>query len=62
MPFTAYLIGTNFYSNAIQSDKLIFCNNFENFTNEFSKTDSKNNMILIKGSRGMALERVLELI
>jgi UDP-N-acetylmuramoyl-tripeptide--D-alanyl-D-alanine ligase len=60
--FTAYLIGTNFYSNAIQNDKLIFCNNFEDFTNEFSKTNNKNNMILIKGSRGMALERVLELI
>ena len=37
------LFKNNNYSNAIQNDKLIFCNNFEDFTNEFSKTDNKNN-------------------
>lgn len=57
-----YLIGKYFYETKITSDKLQFFETFDVFA-EFLKTiHFKENTILIKGSRGMALERTLEFI
>lgn len=54
-----FLIGTRFY--ATQRKTAISFNTFEDFKNHFKKSDFQNQTVLIKGSRGMALERVLEL-
>lgn len=57
-----YLIGKHFYETKVVSDKLQFFETFDVFA-EFLKTiHFKENTILIKGSRGMALERTLEFI
>ena len=39
-----------------------FFENFENFVTFFKANQPKDSLILIKGSRGMALEKTLELI
>jgi UDP-N-acetylmuramoyl-tripeptide--D-alanyl-D-alanine ligase len=54
-----FLIGTRFY--ATQRKTAVSFNTFEDFKNHFKKSDFQNQTVLIKGSRGMALERVLEL-
>jgi UDP-N-acetylmuramoyl-tripeptide--D-alanyl-D-alanine ligase len=54
-----YLIGTRF--NATQRKMAISFNTFEEFKVQFKSSDFQNQIVLIKGSRGMALERVLEL-
>lgn len=56
----AYLIGENFYKT--KGSQLKF-KNFEEFKEAFPRTLKKNkdDLFLIKGSRGMALERTLEL-
>lgn len=55
-----YLIGENFNRVTIKEDKIEKYSSFENFKSNFKKIN--NSTILIKGSRGMALERVLELL
>lgn len=55
-----YLIGENFHKTETKNSKVSIYKNFESLKNSFPKvTDST---LLIKGSRGMALERILELI
>ncbi|WP_394773682.1 UDP-N-acetylmuramoyl-tripeptide--D-alanyl-D-alanine ligase [Flavobacterium sp.] len=57
-----YLIGKYFYENKVDKDNIKFFETFDDFV-AFIKTISfKENTILIKGSRGMALERTLEYI
>ena len=55
-----YLIGENFNKIYSKNDKIEIFSSFENFKLNFKEI--KNSTILIKGSRGMALERVLELL
>ncbi|SFZ89332.1 UDP-N-acetylmuramoyl-tripeptide--D-alanyl-D-alanine ligase [Flaviramulus basaltis] len=55
-------IGENFYKSKTQSEKILKYNSFESFKNTFDVSEIKNSIFLIKGSRGMALERVIELI
>jgi len=55
-----YLIGENFNRVTIKEDKIEKYYSFENFKSNFKEIS--NSTILIKGSRGMALERVLELL
>ncbi|WP_426063377.1 UDP-N-acetylmuramoyl-tripeptide--D-alanyl-D-alanine ligase [Flavobacterium sp. DSP2-3-1] len=57
-----YFIGLAFYKNTIEKDNFWFYDTFESFSNDFSETKLSNSTILIKGSRGMALERTLEFI
>jgi len=57
-----YFIGNHFYANKIDSEFLFFFENFENFAEKLKEEKLENKMILIKGSRGMALERALELL
>lgn len=57
-----YFVGSAFYESKIEKDNFWFYDTFESFSNDFSKTKLNNVTILIKGSRGMALERTLEFI
>ncbi len=57
-----YLIGENFYKTISNSKKIERFKNFEDFKNVFAKTNIQNSTLLIKASRGMALERVLDLL
>lgn len=55
-----YFIGKHFFEN--KNDKSAFFENFEALENHLTSQSIANETILIKGSRGMALERILNLI
>ncbi|PKB17265.1 UDP-N-acetylmuramoyl-tripeptide--D-alanyl-D-alanine ligase [Flavobacterium sp. 5] len=57
-----YFIGKDFCQNKIAKSNFFFFENFEDFSEVIKNKKIVNNMILIKGSRGMALERTLELL
>ncbi|MFL9845285.1 UDP-N-acetylmuramoyl-tripeptide--D-alanyl-D-alanine ligase [Flavobacterium rhizosphaerae] len=59
---TVYFAGTFFYSNRNNESNRHFYKNFEDLADGVSNTRHRGSTILIKGSRGMALERVLEVI
>ncbi|MBU3823071.1 UDP-N-acetylmuramoyl-tripeptide--D-alanyl-D-alanine ligase [Flavobacteriaceae bacterium XHP0103] len=54
-------VGENFFKSNINSKKVKQYKSFTDFKNEFNPSEIKKTTILIKGSRGMALERVLDL-
>ncbi|MFI1771823.1 UDP-N-acetylmuramoyl-tripeptide--D-alanyl-D-alanine ligase [Thalassobellus citreus] len=55
-------VGENFYKSNLNSKKTDKFNSFDAFKECFAPSLIKNTSFLIKGSRGMALERSLELI
>lgn len=55
------LIGEHFYNTQVPDSTLCF-RSFKDFKENFNTFQFENNMFLIKGSRGMALERVLDLL
>jgi UDP-N-acetylmuramoyl-tripeptide--D-alanyl-D-alanine ligase len=55
-----YFVGADFYANKIGHLNFKFFEDFDNLNNYLKDIEIKNSYILIKGSRGMALERVLE--
>jgi len=57
-----YFIGNDFYANKIQNEKCHFFLTFEDFAANFNEIKITNSLILIKGSRGMELERTLKLL
>ena len=57
-----YFVGKDFFKNKIEKPNFHFYENFEQFSNSLENKNWRNNTILIKGSRGMALERTLEYI
>jgi UDP-N-acetylmuramoyl-tripeptide--D-alanyl-D-alanine ligase len=57
-----YLIGKNFFKITVNNSKLQVFETYENFKEFLTKEKIENATILIKASRGMALERVLELL
>ncbi|TPG39307.1 UDP-N-acetylmuramoyl-tripeptide--D-alanyl-D-alanine ligase [Flavobacterium pectinovorum] len=57
-----YLIGKYFYENRISNSNIYFFESFDAFAEYLKTIHFKENTILIKGSRGMALERTLEYI
>lgn len=57
-----YFIGKDFYQNKIEKDNFHFYETFESFSKALKEYKFENKMILIKGSRGMALERTLEIL
>jgi UDP-N-acetylmuramoyl-tripeptide--D-alanyl-D-alanine ligase len=59
---TCYLVGNDFYKNEIFNENLKFFETFEMLSDYLKEHLPKDNLILIKGSRGMALERILELL
>lgn len=59
---TTYFIGKNFFANKISNDHLNFYESFDDFKSYIKKVKPIEKTILIKGSRGMALERTLDII
>ncbi|WP_264566585.1 UDP-N-acetylmuramoyl-tripeptide--D-alanyl-D-alanine ligase [Flavobacterium sp. N3904] len=57
-----YFIGKDFFQNKVNSSSCLFFDSFDSFSLSIKGIDFDHNMILIKGSRGMALERTLEFI
>ncbi|WP_395059418.1 UDP-N-acetylmuramoyl-tripeptide--D-alanyl-D-alanine ligase [Flavobacterium sp.] len=57
-----YFVGKDFFKSKIEKENLHFFDTYENFEKNFKTVNPKNQKILIKGSRGMALERTLEII
>ena len=55
-----FFIGKDFNFNKIIQNNFSFFETFEDFSQFFKKQKIENQMMLIKGSRGMALERILE--
>lgn len=60
--FECHLVGKDFFSNAIKSEWLHFYSTFDDLAKFLSGHTFSQKIILIKGSRGMALERTLEYI
>lgn len=57
-----WFIGKDFYANKADKPNFRFYETFEALTATMKANRIENKMILIKGSRGMALERVLEFL
>jgi UDP-N-acetylmuramoyl-tripeptide--D-alanyl-D-alanine ligase len=57
-----YFVGKDFYANQLPKANFFFFETFEDFAKALSTVEWKNKTILIKGSRGMALERTLDFI
>ena len=55
-------VGENFYQSKINWDKATKYKTFEDFKNLSDISKVQNTLLLIKGSRGMALERVLDFL
>ena len=58
--FECHFVGKDFFANSIQKENFHFYHTFEDFTKFFSSVKLEHKTLLIKGSRGMALERTLE--
>ena len=59
---TVYLIGENFYKTKNNANEIKQFASFKSLKENFSSIETKNATLLIKGSRGMALERILDLL
>jgi UDP-N-acetylmuramoyl-tripeptide--D-alanyl-D-alanine ligase len=57
-----YFIGSHFFEQKIAHSTFLFFETFKELQSHLEELTISNTSILIKGSRGMALERVLELI
>lgn len=63
MPFNhIILVGENFSKTKIVSPKVSVFKSFQDFKTNFNFSQLENATILIKGSRGMALERALDML
>lgn len=60
--FDCCFLGKDFYGNAISKDNFHFYESFDTFSKQFNFLNCKEKTILIKGSRGMALERTLDFL
>ena len=59
---TFYFVGKEFYKHAIEKPQMHFFKDYTGFSAYFKNHIPLHETILIKGSRGMALERTLELL
>lgn len=57
-----FLVGKNFIESKIPSKKVVSFKSFDDLKARLNEHKFRNNLILIKGSRGMALERVLDIL
>src|SRR5690606_18987492 len=55
-----YLIGENFYKTEVKNPNIQKFKNFDTLKQHLQTHPIKDSFLLIKGSRGMALERILE--
>lgn len=56
-----YLLGSNFYETTVKDSRIIQCRTYEDLQQNWHP-EHLGESILIKGSRGMKLERILDLI
>jgi UDP-N-acetylmuramoyl-tripeptide--D-alanyl-D-alanine ligase len=59
---SCYFIGKEFYANQTDKNNFHFYETFESFSDHLKEVKIENSYILIKGSRGMALERTLNFL
>lgn len=59
---TFHFIGKDFFNHKNSNSNMKFHETFESFKEQLSESKVENNFILIKGSRGMCLERTLDII
>ena len=59
---STYFIGKDFYSNIVDNSSFRFFSDFDELDKHLRNNKPENRSILIKGSRGMALERTLEFL
>jgi UDP-N-acetylmuramoyl-tripeptide--D-alanyl-D-alanine ligase len=57
-----YFIGKDFYAHKNINSNMQFNDTFESFKDAFTNQKTENSFLLIKGSRGMSLERTLEML
>ena len=57
--FDCHFVGSDFFVNCFHKENLFFYKTFHDFSDQLSLLNFENNTILIKGSRGMSLERTL---
>lgn len=57
-----YFIGKDFFTHKNLNSNMHFHDTFESFQANFTKQKTENSLLLIKGSRGMSLERTLEIL
>jgi UDP-N-acetylmuramoyl-tripeptide--D-alanyl-D-alanine ligase len=57
-----YFIGKDFFTHKNLNSNMYFHDTFESFQANLTNQKIENSLILIKGSRGMSLERTLELL
>jgi UDP-N-acetylmuramoyl-tripeptide--D-alanyl-D-alanine ligase len=57
-----YFVGNHFFNTKIESSKLYFFKDYHQLVVFFSNNNIKSQFLLIKGSRGMALERILNIL
>lgn len=57
-----YFVGKDFYQSKIEKNNFRFFKTFESLSDYLKENGFKNKTLLIKGSRGMALERILDLL
>jgi UDP-N-acetylmuramoyl-tripeptide--D-alanyl-D-alanine ligase len=57
-----YFVGKDFYQNKKEFSHFNFLETFDELSEVIKQNRPENKMILIKGSRGMALERILNFI
>lgn len=58
--FDCHFVGKDFFANSIQKENFHFYTTFEDFAKYLTSVKPEHKTLLIKGSRGMALERTLE--
>lgn len=57
-----YFIGNDFFNHKNSNTNMNFYETFESFKTNFTKIKTENSFLLIKGSRGMSLERILDVL
>ncbi len=56
------LVGEHFFNTQIKYENMSYFKSFNDFKKQLDTFQFKNKMFLIKGSRGMALERILDVL
>lgn len=59
---TAHLIGKNFYQTTTKKNNILKFETFDDLKSNLNSDELQHSFLLIKGSRGMALERILDLL
>lgn len=59
---SCFFVGLAFYANKTEKEHFRFYETFDSFSNAIKTIKVENSCILIKGSRGMALERTLDFL